>query len=48
MVLMLDGNSGKGAHVKEQSMIIDLFKAFDLFEVSHKSDILSSKRPIFL
>ena len=29
-VLILDGNSGIGAHArKEQSLILDLFKAFD-------------------
>jgi len=30
MVLTLDGNSGIGAHVrKEQSLIFDVFQAFD-------------------
>ena len=29
MVLIVDGNSEKGAHVLEQSMLFDLFKAFD-------------------
>ena len=35
--------------LKEQSLLFDLFKAFDLIESSHKLDYFSSpKRPIFL
>ena len=35
MVLILDGNSEIGAHVtKEQSLLLDLFKAFDQIKKS--------------
>ena len=43
MVLILDGNTEIGAHVRT-----NLFKAFDLIKSSHKSDIFSPKRHIFL
>ena len=33
---------------KEQSLLSDLLKAFDEIESSHKSDIISPKRPIFI
>ena len=46
MVLMVDGISEIGAHVR--SNICSLFKAFDYFESSHKSDYLYPKRPVFL
>ena len=45
MVLMSDGNSEKGAHVKVIS-VIDQFKAFDKIGSSHKSYFFP-KRPIF-
>ena len=34
--------------IKEQSLLFDLYKAFDQFESSQKSHIFYSKRPIFL
>ena len=48
MVLILDGNSKIGAHVRqEQSLLFDLFKAFDYIECSQKSDFFSRKKCIF-
>ena len=44
MVHMLDGNS----KVDAQSLLFDLFKAFDLSERSHNLDFFSAKRPIIL
>ena len=39
MGLILDGISEIGAHVKEQSLLIDLVKAFDMIEGSYKPAI---------
>ena len=36
------------SHGKEQSLLFDLFKAFDQIESIHESDFFSPKRPIFL
>ena len=38
----------KGCAGKEQSLLFDLFKAFDYIESSHKSDVFSPKIHIFL
>ena len=43
MVIILDGNSEICAHVKSVSLLFDLFKAFDQFESSHKSDSFLSE-----
>ena len=40
MVLILDGNSDIG---KERYLLIDMFRAFDYNESSHKSDFISEK-----
>ena len=42
IVLLLDGNSEIGCR-KEQSLLFDLFKAFDYFERIHILDIFSPK-----
>ena len=36
MVLTLDDSSKIGGARKEQSLLLDMFKAFDLIENSHK------------
>ena len=43
MVLILDGNSEKGAHVMEQYLLFDLDKGFDYIKSSHKFVFLSEK-----
>ena len=48
MVLMLDGDSEMGARVSYNFLFYYLFKAFDKFGSSHKSDNFYLKRPIFL
>ena len=43
------GNSEIGAHVQEQSLLFDMFKAFDYIESNYKLDIISpKKKSIFL
>ena len=46
MLPVLDGYSELGAHVRGQSLLFDLFKAFDYIKSCHKSDFFSEK--IFL
>ena len=41
-------NSEKSVHVKEQSLLFDLFKAFDKIESSYKSDFKQFNKSIFL
>ena len=48
MVLLLDGNSEIGAHVRSNLFYLIWLKTFDQLENSHKSDIFSLERPIFL
>ena len=43
MVLILDGKAPK-----EQSLLFDLFRAFDENESSHTSDFFSPEKSIFL
>ena len=40
MAHILDGNSETGAHVMSNLLLLNLFKAFDLIESSHKSDLV--------
>ena len=48
MVLILDGYLKDRSAGKNQSLLFNLFKAFFWNEISHKSDVFSPKRPIFL
>ena len=48
MVLVLDGNSETGAHIRSTVCFLYLFKAFDWIESSHKADFFSPKRPTFI
>ena len=46
MVLILDGKSKIGAHIRSNldlDLALDLFKTFDVIESSHKLNILSKK-----
>ena len=47
LLLILDGNFEGGVRTVEQTLLLDLLKAFDLIESSHKSQFSSPKRPIF-
>ena len=40
MILILDGNLVIDAHFKEQSLLFDLCKAFDLIVSGHKSEFV--------
>ena len=48
MALILDGNLEIWCARQEQSLLRDLFKAFDSIDSSLKSNIFSAKTPIFL
>ena len=42
-----NGNSEKGAHVKEQSLLFNPFEAYEKGESSHKSDFFLSENIFF-
>ena len=48
MVLTLVGKLRNRCPSKEQSLLFEMFKTFDYFESSHKSDFFPPIRPIFL